>query len=366
MTSPNATQSQLTVPSGEQMYSAIANRDSSYDGHFYYGVVTTGVFCKPSCAARLANRENIRYFSDPESAVAAGFRPCKRCRPDDLQRDVDELVAIARYIETHADDRLTLASLSAKADLSPSRFQKKFKAAFGVSPKEYQDAARLDSFKNALKDGDNVTGAIFSAGFGSTSRVYGEAARNMGMTPAAYRAGGEGEKICYAYRETALGPMMMAATARGVCFAQFGEGLEALLDQLRSEFPQAELAESAAQNGPELDGWIDSLDEHLGQNAPRPDLPLDLRGTAFQLKVWRFLLSVDDGEVLSYGELAKGIGKPKAVRAAASACGANRVGVLVPCHRVLRGNGELGGYRWGVERKRTLLDMERRNRAASG
>jgi AraC family transcriptional regulator of adaptative response/methylated-DNA-[protein]-cysteine methyltransferase len=363
MTSQSSRQQQLTVPSSGQMYAAVAGRDATRDGQFFYGVITTGVFCKPSCAARLANRENMRFFADTESATAAGFRPCKRCSPDNLQRDTENLVKIARYIEKHADDRLTLADLSKKSGLSPSRFQKVFKAAFGVSPKEYQDAARLGRLKDALKDGDDVTGAIFSAGFGSTSRVYGEAARNMGMTPASYRAGGKGETIYYACRNTELGPLMMAATQRGVCFAQFGDGPSPLLLQLQSEFPQARLQESPAKEGLQLDTWITALDDYLQQNAPRPDLPLDLRGTSFQLKVWRFLLSVKEGDVISYGELATGIGKPTSVRAAASACGANRVGVLVPCHRVLRGNGELGGYRWGVERKRTLLDLERDRQA---
>lgn len=364
MSLPKKGQFRLTIPSDGELHAAIAKRDVSYDGAFFYGVVTTGVFCKPSCASRPANRENIRLFSDTETAVRAGFRPCKRCRPDNLRRELEKMIKIARYIETHADDRLTLAVLSKKANLSASRFQKAFKSTFGVSPKEYQDASRLDRFKSALKKGDNVTGAIFSAGFGSTSRVYGEVARSMGMTPAAYRAGGAGEQIFYAYRDSSLGPLLMAATERGVCFAQFGESFKHLQQQLKAEFPDAKFVESPGTEGPELDKWIEALDAHVGQHAPRPDLPLDLRGTSFQLKVWRFLLSVREGDVLSYGELAKEIDKPKAVRAVASACGANRVGVLVPCHRVLRGNGDLGGYRWGVERKRVLLDVERANRAA--
>ena len=358
-------QLRLVVPSNDEMYAAITNRDKAYDAVFYYGVVTTGVFCKPSCASRPANRENVRFFSDVESAAIAGFRPCKRCRPDNLTRDLDRMIEVARYIEAHSEDRLTLADLSKKANLSPSRLQKAFKSTFGVSPKEYQDAHRLSQLKGALKKGDNVTGAIYTAGFGSSSRVYGEAARNMGMTPAAYRAGGTGECIYYAYRNSSLGPLMMAATERGVCFAQFGDNRESLLTQLEEEFPNAKCIESPEAEGPGLDTWIEALEAHLGKHSPRPDLPLDLRGTSFQLKVWRFLLSVREGDVLSYGELANEIDQPKAVRAVASACGANRVSVLVPCHRVLRGNGELGGYRWGVDRKRTLLDIERQNRRLS-
>lgn len=352
----------ITIPSADQMYTAVANRDVSRDGEFYYGVVTTGVYCRPSCAARLANRENMRFFTTTAEASQAGFRACKRCRPDDVQSDLDRLVDIARYIDEHADQPLTLVELANRAGLSPARLQKKFKASFGASPKAYQDARRLQRLKGSLKEGDDVTGAIFGAGYGSTSRVYGKAANHMGMTPSVYRSGGKGETIWYACRNSALGPLMMAATDRGVCFAQFGDSVKALGQQLRAEFPEATLESSPGGEGPKLDAWIEALDQHLSSHAPRPDLPLDLRGTAFQLKVWRFLLGMEAGDVVSYGELAEGIGEPKAVRAAASACGANRVGVLVPCHRVLRGDGSLGGYRWGADRKRTLLDLERARR----
>ena len=276
-----------------------------------------------------------------------------------------QLVAIANYIEAHAEERLTLDGLAKQVALSPSRFQRVFKAAFGVSPKAYQDAVRMQRFKAALQEGDDITGAIFSAGFGSISRVYGERARNIGMTPKAYRAGGAGETIAYASRNTALGIALMGATERGVCFVQFGKDLETLLEQLRGEFPNAELIASDAQAAPALDAWVEALDAHLGHGAPRPDLPLDLRGTAFQMKVWRFLLSVREGEVISYGELASQIEAPRAARAVASACAANRIAVLVPCHRVLRGDGNLGGYRWGLKRKRALLDAERSRKAVS-
>ena len=355
----------MTTPSEQKMRAAIAARDSNFDGRFFYGVITTGVFCRPSCASRPARPENLRFFSTAEAALAAGFRPCERCQPTDLIPGLSRLVGVARFIESHADERLSLAALARKMDLSPSRFQRVFKAAFGVSPKSYQDAARMRRFKTALKDGDDVTGAIFAAGFGSVSRVYGEATRNIGMTPKAYRAGGAGESIAYACRDTALGPLLMAATKRGVCFAQFGEDEQGLLEQLQAEFPKAKLSASPAQDAFELDAWVEALNAHITRGAPRPDQPLDLRGTAFQIRVWRFLLSVREGEVLSYSELAERIGKPTAARAVASACAVNRIGVLVPCHRVLRSDGGLGGYRWGLERKRVLLDAERSRQAAS-
>ena len=272
------------------------------------------------------------------------------------------MIDLARYIQSHSDERLTLAELSDRFGLSASRLQRRFKAAFGVTPKTFQSIVRSQQLKGALRDGDDVTGAIFSAGYGSTSRVYGEAARHIGMTPSAYRAGGRGETIWYATRESALGPLVMGATERGVCFAQFGTSKQDLVAQLANEFPNAVLRESPAEHGIELDDWIDALDDTLRRAAPSPALPVDLRGTAFQMQVWQFLLSVPDGDVISYAELATGIGRPKAARAAASACAANRIAVLVPCHRVLRGDGRLGGYRWGIERKRALLDAERARR----
>lgn len=349
----------MPMPPEIEMRKAIAVRDQSFDGQFFYGVITTGVYCLPSCSARPAKPENLRFFESIEMAMLAGFRPCKRCHPFPGNSRVVKLVEVARHIEAHADEKLTLSSLSEIAELSPSRLQRLFKEAFGVSPKAYQDATRMRHFKRSLKQGDGVTDAIYASGFGSISRVYGEATRNIGMAPKAYRAGGAGETINYACRQTTLGFMMMAATDNGVCFVQFGDNEQALLEQLSSEFPKAELTISASQDTPELDFWIEALDQHISQGAPRPDLPLDIRGTAFQIKVWQFLLSIKEGDIVSYSEVANEIDKPKAVRAVASACGKNRIGVLIPCHRVLRSNGELGGYRWGLERKRALLDKER-------
>lgn len=275
---------------------------------------------------------------------------------------VARVVRVARHIEENADEPLTLACLAEIAGVSPSRLQRQFTAAFGVSPKAYQNEVRMRRFRQSLKDGDKVTDAIFASGFGSVSRVYGEASRNIGMPPRVYRAGGAGEVIVYACRRTALGLMAMAATDKGVCFVQFGDDEAALISSLETEFPNAELIASPAQHAPELDAWVTALDQHISQGAPRPDLPLDMRGTAFQVKVWQFLLSIREGEVLSYSEVAAKIDKPKAVRAVASACAKNRIGVLIPCHRVLRGDGGLGGYRWGLARKRALLDTERQRR----
>lgn len=356
-------QTRLILPSETQMRAAVAARDASYDDIFVVGVATTGIFCLPSCTARAARPENLRFYVDSQAAGQAGLRPCKRCRPQDAATERDRLVELARYIEANASRPLPLERLSKRTGLSSTTLQKRFKRLFGVSPKAYQDAARLATFKLSLKSGEGVAESIFEAGFGSTSRIYGESLRNIGMTPSTYRAGGAGETIHYACRKTALGPLMMAATDRGVCFAQFGETEPELVERLRSEFPRAEIVPSNAQQSPELDHWIEALDGTLSRSGPRPDLPLDLRGTAFQIKVWRALLRLSEGDVVSYGELASASGAPRAVRAAASACAANRIAVLVPCHRVLRGDGALGGYRWGSERKRSLLDAERARQA---
>ena len=272
---------------------------------------------------------------------------------------LNKFIDLARFIAANADAQLTLQTLSARVHLSPSRFQRVFKSIFGVSPKKFQQAARSDRFKELLRAGNDITDAIYEAGYGSSSRVYGQTLHNIGMTPKCYRAGGKGEMLSWACRDTVLGPILMAATDRGVCFAQFGSDCETLQQQLRNEFPQAELKPYQASSSKQLDQWIDALDDYIQNKQPRPELPLDLQGTAFQIKVWEFLLSLEDGDVISYAELAQGIDKPTAARAVASACAANRVAVLVPCHRILRGDGGLGGYRWGLARKRALLDAER-------
>jgi AraC family transcriptional regulator of adaptative response/methylated-DNA-[protein]-cysteine methyltransferase len=351
------------MPTDAEMRRAIAARDTGYDDRFVYAVVTTGVFCRPSCAARAARPENLRFFIDNEAATAAGFRACKRCRPTTALTLRQHMIEVARHIEANFDNRITLADLGKRFAQSPSRLQRAFKSVFGISPREYQDGLRTRRFQSLLRDGQDVSAAIYEAGFSSPSRVYGDAAHHVGMTPTAYRAGGAGETIHFASRDTVVGKMMMAATEKGVCFAQFGDSHRQLRAQLEAEFPKASLVASPAGESAELDAWIDALNDHLASQGPRPDIPLDLRGTAFQISVWRFLLSTGDGDVVSYAEVAAAIDRPKAQRAAASACGANRIAVLVPCHRVLRGDGGIGGYRWGVARKRALLDAERARRA---
>ncbi|KDM68769.1 bifunctional DNA-binding transcriptional regulator/O6-methylguanine-DNA methyltransferase Ada [Acidiphilium sp. JA12-A1] len=355
------------VIAGDPRFALVRARDRSADGQFVYAVATTGVFCRPSCPARPARPENMVFYDTPAEALAAGFRPCKRCVPTQAGRMdgiVERIHAVAVHIAAHVDEPLTLDRLGRIAAMSPFHLQRSFKAVMGISPREYHAARRLEALKSGLRAGASVLHATFDAGYGSTSRLYEQVDGGLGMTPSAYRAGGAGESIVHAVRHTALGPLMMAATQRGVCFVQFGADAASLLKQLAAEFPSAELKAARVDGNRALDDWMEALDAHLARGEPRPELPLDLRGTAFQIRVWRFLLGVRSGEVVSYAEIARGIGAPRAIRAAASACGVNRIAVLIPCHRALRSDGGLGGYRWGLERKRSLLDIERRQAEA--
>ncbi len=269
-----------------------------------------------------------------------------------------ELIALADALVRTPDAPFSLKDAALKLGVSQSQAQRRFVQVFGVSPKALQNAARMGKFKRALRAGNSVLDAILEAGFGSTSRLYGEAERNIGMTPTSYARGASGEEIYWTCGLTSIGQLLLAATEKGVCFAQFDEHADTLLQQLRTEFPNASVVESDAKHSSQLHDWFRAIEQHLSQQRPLPELPLDLRGTAFQIKVWRFLQRMQSGQTLSYTALASGVDHPKAIRAAASACAANRIALLVPCHRILRGDGQLGGYRWGLQRKQKLLEME--------
>jgi len=266
---------------------------------------------------------------------------------------------LCRYIEEHSEEPLKLEDLARRAGLSAFHFQRSFKAAVGLTPKQYQETARLKKLKRSLRTMD-VTAAVYEAGYGSSSRVYERADTRLGMTPKQYRQGGRDVTVTYAAAESPVGVMMIGATDRGLCFIQFGNSEEELLDELRREYPAAQVEPMRKPFLPEFQAWMDALTRHLAGKQPDLTLPLDIRATAFQMRVWNYLQSIPYGEVQSYGEVAKGIGQPAATRAVARACASNRVALVIPCHRVIRGTGELGGYRWGLERKRVLIDRERR------
>ena len=349
----------------EQKWEAVCSRDRANDGRFYTAVRTTGVYCRPSCSSRRPLRKNVTFYDTPAAAEAAGYRACKRCRPLELVGDsrlVARMRELCRYIERHADERLTLADLSRQASVSTFHLQRSFKALVGVSPKAYAEACRLEHFKRELRAGKSVTDATYEAGFGSSSRVYERIDTRLGMTPRQYREQGSGVAISWATATTSLGLMMLAATDRGLCFIQFGTDEAALLEGLRREYPRATIVPMHDEQREVFDRWMHALSSHLEGQSREVDLPLDIRGTAFQMKVWRYLQKIPYGEVQSYGEVAAGIGEPTAVRAVANACARNRLAIAIPCHRVIRGTGELGGYRWGLELKRTLIDVERAHR----
>jgi AraC family transcriptional regulator of adaptative response/methylated-DNA-[protein]-cysteine methyltransferase len=270
---------------------------------------------------------------------------------------------LCRYIETHPDEAPDLADLAARAGLSRFHLQRSFKAVTGVTPKEYVEICRMRLLKTTLRESGDVTSAVYDAGFGSSSRVYERADTRLGMTPKQYRRGGQGVAITYAAVDSPLGRLMIGATDRGICFVQFGDSDDELAAALRREYPSAEVAPMAEPHPPAFDEWIAALNRHLAGVQPRLDLPLDIRATAFQMRVWTYLQSIPYGSVQSYSEVAAAIGQPTAVRAVARACSSNKVALAIPCHRVIRGTGELGGYRWGLERKRALLDLERRKKA---
>ena len=337
-------------------WEAVVARDASQDGRFVFAVATTGVYCRPSCAARRPNRENVSFFAEAAEAEAAGYRPCLRCRPratepPEAVRAVRRAVA---FLEAHADERVPLAALARVAGLSPFHFQRTFKKLVGVTPKRYTEARRADRLKALLKDGAPVASASFEAGYGSSSRAYANAPRHLGTTPARYARGGRNLHVRHATVATPLGRLLVAATDRGVCAVTLGESERALEAGLRREYPEAVLERAPAA----LAEWTERIARSLAESVDLSSIPLDLRATTFQRRVWEALRAVPRGETRSYSDVAAAIGRPTAARAVAAACAHNPAALVVPCHRVVRSDGALGGYRWGVARKRELLKRE--------
>jgi AraC family transcriptional regulator of adaptative response/methylated-DNA-[protein]-cysteine methyltransferase len=335
---------------------ALVERDPGYDGKFVFAVASTGVYCRPSCAARRPRRENVTFFTRPEQAEEAGFRACLRCRPKMLSGhpQSDSAKEICRYIEQHLDEPITLEHLGKVFRQSPFHLQRRFKAALGITPREYADSCRLRLLKRNLQAGDNVTRAMYDAGYGSSSRLYEKTASQLGMTPDKYRRGAIAASIRYTCADSPLGRMLIAATERGICSIQFARSDGELIEGLKREFPFA--VRKPDEGG--LQAWVEALLAKMSGAELNAALPLDIRATAFQRRVWTYLQSIPFGSTRSYGEVAKAIGQPTASRAVARACATNPVAVAIPCHRVVREDGNISGYRWGVERKKALLEME--------
>src|SRR5271169_3502258 len=340
----------------DQRWKAVLARDTTHDGQFVFAVSSTGVYCRPSCAARRPRRDNVAFFSRPEQAEKAGFRACLRCRPRSVSGNPqsDWAKEVCRYIEQHLDEPVTLERLGKAFRQSPFHLQRRFKAALGITPREYADSCRLRLLKRNLQAGDNVTRAMYDAGYGSSSRLYEKTASQLGMTPDKYRRGAIAATVRYACADSPLGRMLVAATERGICSIQFARSDGELMEGLKREFPFA--ARKVDEGG--LRSWVGALLRHMRGKDLDSSLPLDIRATAFQRRVWTYLQSIPFGATRSYGQVAKAIGRPSATRAVARACATNPVAVAIPCHRVVREDGSMGGYRWGIERKKALLEME--------
>ena len=337
-------------------WTAVIERDRNAENAFVYAVTTTGIYCRAGCSSRRPKRDNVRFFDTAQAADSAGFRPCKRCRPqvDDMPTPQRDAVLQACRLMDESEQLLTLDELASAVGLSPYHFHRLFKQITGITPKAYAQARRTERLRATLLEEPTVTTALYEAGYNSSSRLYEESDATLGMTPAAYKNGAPDQTIQYAVAPSYLGHVLVAASDRGVCRIDLGDSAESLESRLRETFPRAELVPGGAEFEQTITSVIDFLD------APRPsfDLPLDIRGTAFQRQVWSALQQIPPGSTMSYAEVATAIGKPSATRAVAGACAANTLAVAVPCHRVVRSDGALGGYRWGLERKEALLAHE--------
>lgn len=352
------------VPIGglDPRWKPLSERDAGADGSFVYGVTSTGVYCRPSCPSRRPRADRVRFFDTVSDARQAGFRACKRCQPDTVglaKPGVDAVRRASAYLAAHASHPVTLAQLARVAAMSPHHLQRRFKAIVGLSPREYQAAVRAGKLRSSLRGGRDVTTAIYEAGYGSPSRVYEAAPTGKGMSPSRYRLGGAGLLIGYSTVSSPLGQLLVAATVDGVCSVKLGDSDPALVSDLRREYPAADIR----ANHQARTDWVKAIIGHLRGEAPSLDLPLDVRATAFQWKVWRALQRIPYGETREYAEVARAIGRPKAARAVARACATNPVCLVVPCHRVVPATGGTGGYRWGADRKARLLAAESRANA---
>ena len=343
-----------TAGNTNQKWSLVLARDGRADGRFVYAVRSTGVFCRPSCPSRRPRLENVEFFDTPALAQQAGYRACRRCSPTERNLQAQKIEAACRYIDDNLDITLSLTTISRHVDVSPFHFQRLFKRILGISPRQYQQARRAGKFRQALLSEGRVTDAIYQAGYSSSSRAYESIPAQIGMTPSAFRRKGEGVEIRYTVLATELGKMLIATTERGVCAVRFGESEAALVRELKQEFGSAEIN----RDDQRLEQVAAQVKQLLSGSAATANIPIDIQGTAFQQLVWETLRKIPAGETRSYAQVAASIGRPKAVRAVANACGSNPVAVVVPCHRVVHKNGGMSGYRWGVKRKKMLLEKE--------
>ena len=355
------TETDQNAGSATEMWHAVRTRDSKADGRFVYAVRSTGIYCRPTCPSRRPAPQRVAFFAGPGEAEAAGFRACKRCRPNQDPPNTDLVRKVCEYIQDRPEgpDQSgsvpTLAELGRAVGSSPSHLQRVFKEATGVTPRQYASAWRLDRFKAMIKNGQDISTALYEAGFGSPSRLYETSTEQMGMSPGAYRRGGIGMNIYHTVVPCPMGRLLVAATDQGVCSVKLGNSDPALEENLMAEFPSA----NHQLDGGPLAIWAAEILSYLDGEKTGLNLPLDIQATAFQQQVWRMLRTIPYGETRTYQQVAQALGKDGSSRAVGTACGANPVALVIPCHRVLRKDGGLGGYSWGLERKQSLLDMER-------
>lgn len=346
----------MSHPTPDICWQAVQESDAHYDGLFVVAVKTTGIYCRPSCPARLPKRENVLFFPQPDSAEAQGFRPCKRCQPQHapVNEQAERVQAICDYIEQHLDEALTLEELGAAVAWNPQHLQRIFKHMMGITPRQYAQARRIERFKEGLKAGESVTNAALDAGYSSSSRVYEQSRAYLGMTPSSYQKGGGDATIAYSVADSPLGLLLVARTERGLCALEMGEDAQPMVEQLQREFPAAYIL----RDDEFLQADVQAVLNYLNGWQPHLDLPLDLRVTAFQQRVMEELCRIPYGETRTYGEIARAIGKPNAARAVGNVCNKNPVPLVVPCHRVVGSTGKLTGYAFGLHRKQALLDLE--------
>jgi AraC family transcriptional regulator of adaptative response/methylated-DNA-[protein]-cysteine methyltransferase len=344
----------------DDLWRVVLARDRSADGRFVYAVKTTGVYCRPSCPSRRPKRGSVEFFQRPEEAKRAGYRSCLRCLPDQADAQSKWIAECCRLLERDLERSVSLAELAAHAGISAFHLQRTFKQRLGVTPRQYQDALRMQRVKSGLSNGSSITDAIYDAGFNSVSRFYEKAGEHFGMSPFTYKRGGSGQAIRFTVFPCALGAAMIATTDQGVCSVAFGDNDDALEQTLRGQFAQALIVRDDAG----LQNHAEALNSYLDGHRMSFDLPMNIRATAFQERVWRLLAAIPYGETRTYSQIAEQLGQPTAVRAVATACASNALAVLIPCHRVVGKNGRLSGYRWGIDRKRTLLETE--HQAAKG
>ncbi|WP_423226588.1 bifunctional DNA-binding transcriptional regulator/O6-methylguanine-DNA methyltransferase Ada [Candidatus Amarolinea aalborgensis] len=347
----------------DRYWQAVLARDAQFDGQFIYAVHSTGVYCRPSCPSRRPRRDGVIFFAAPAAAEAAGYRPCRRCQPDrpiPAEPNLSLIQDVCAYLAEPHERMPSLQELADRFSLSPAHLQRTFKRIVGVSPRQYAAEQRLARFKGELKEGLSVTEAVYNAGFQSSSTAYTDATDQLGMTPGQYRRGGDAARVGYTVAPCGLGQLLLAATERGICAVRLGDSEEELARTLAAEFPAADLQRA----GTELNGWLADLLAYVDGQQAHLDLPLDVRATAFQRRVWEALRAIPYGSTRSYSDVAAAIGQPTAVRAVARACAANPAALVIPCHRVIRSDGDLGGYRWGLARKRALLAQEAQHAAS--